>query len=160
MGLDQSLLRRKRGRGKPVREEVAYWRKANHIHKWFLDNVVPEEKREDFNCDYAEVSKEKLEELKKVCELVVKKSKLVPGKVVESLRLTDKGLEPIKVRGKVILFKKTAKKNLPTMEGPFFGSTDYDEYYLVEVQRTIKLIDDIIENTDFDKYVIEYHCWW
>jgi len=21
------------------REEVGYWRKANHIHKWFVDNV-------------------------------------------------------------------------------------------------------------------------
>ena len=25
MGLDQSLIKRKRGRGKPIREEVAYW---------------------------------------------------------------------------------------------------------------------------------------
>ena len=161
MGLDQSLVKRKRGRGKPIREEVAYWRKANHIHRWFLENVVPEENREDFNCDYIEVTKEQLEELKRVCELVMKKSKLVRGRVVESFSyLKDGKLKPNKTWGKKILFKGTAKKYLPTMDGFFFGSTDYDEFYLMEVKRTIAIIDVILKEVDFTKYKIEYHCWW
>ena len=45
---------------------VGYWRKANAIHKWFVDNVqdgVDE-------CQYSYVSRDKLLELKSACEAV------------------------------------------------------------------------------------------
>ena len=44
-------------------EEVGYWRKENHIHKWFVDNCqggIDE-------CQEVEVPKEKLEELLVTC---------------------------------------------------------------------------------------------
>lgn len=47
-------------------EEVAYWRKANQIHNWFVQNVqngVDE-------CQNSYVSREKLEELLDVCTKV------------------------------------------------------------------------------------------
>jgi hypothetical protein len=71
MGLDMYL-----GRAKKVAEnkkdgfefeEVGYWRKENHIHKWFVDNCqggIDE-------CQEVEVSKEKLEELLVTCLDVV-----------------------------------------------------------------------------------------
>lgn len=46
---------------------IGYWRKANHIHKWFVDNCgdgVDE-------CQDMYVSKEKLEELLKLCNEVL-----------------------------------------------------------------------------------------
>jgi len=49
-----------------ITEEVMYWRKANHIHKWFVDNCqggIDE-------CQEVYVSKEKLEELAALCEEV------------------------------------------------------------------------------------------
>lgn len=49
-------------------EEGLYWRKANAIHKWFVDNV---QEGVD-NCGYYYVSTEKLEELLKVCKEVKK----------------------------------------------------------------------------------------
>ena len=39
---------------------VAYWRKANHIHGWFVENV---QNNED-DCDEYYVSRTKLEELR------------------------------------------------------------------------------------------------
>ena len=36
MGLDMYLIR---GTWEDDHEEVGYWRKANQIHKWFVDNV-------------------------------------------------------------------------------------------------------------------------
>jgi len=48
-------------------EEVAYWRKANQIHNWFVQNVqngVDE-------CQNSYVSREKLEELLDVCTKVI-----------------------------------------------------------------------------------------
>ncbi len=50
-----------------IYEEVAYWRKRNHIHKWFVDNV---QNGED-DCDYYEVTREQLEKLLEVCKEVM-----------------------------------------------------------------------------------------
>lgn len=49
-----------------VEEEVAYWRKANHIHSWFVKNV---QNGED-NCRDHEVSKEDLQALLEDCYAV------------------------------------------------------------------------------------------
>lgn len=51
-----------------IEEEVGYWRKANAIHKWFVDNV---QKRVD-DCREYYVSLEKLKELLDICEKVDK----------------------------------------------------------------------------------------
>jgi len=48
--------------------EVGYWRKANAIHRWFVKNV--QDGKDD--CERYRVSKENLEELKKICETVLK----------------------------------------------------------------------------------------
>ena len=51
-----------------ITEEIMYWRKANAIHSWFVENCqdgVDE-------CQEAYVSKEQLEELASICEEVVK----------------------------------------------------------------------------------------
>lgn len=47
--------------------EVGYWRKANHIHRWFVENV---QKGVD-NCGSYSVSDEKLDELLSVCKMVL-----------------------------------------------------------------------------------------
>lgn len=50
---------------KSIIQEVGYWRKANHIHKWFVNNV--QDGIDD--CDYhREVTKEDLEKLLTICE--------------------------------------------------------------------------------------------
>ena len=47
--------------------EAGYWRKANHIHKWFVDHV---QQGED-DCDTYPVSREKLTELLELCQRVL-----------------------------------------------------------------------------------------
>lgn len=49
-----------------VVEEIAYWRKANQIHRWFVENV---QKGID-ECQSSYVSRENLEELLNLCQLV------------------------------------------------------------------------------------------
>ena len=48
---------------KEVKIEVGYWRKDNHIHKWFVDNV--QEGVDDCKTYY--VAREQLQELKDLC---------------------------------------------------------------------------------------------
>lgn len=65
MGLDMMLYRRGTD-GNPA-EEVMYWRKANAIHKWFVDTVqggVDE-------CEPHAVTAGELLELKTACSLVL-----------------------------------------------------------------------------------------
>src|SRR5210317_2053350 len=50
-----------------VTEEVGYWRKANHIHKWFVDNCQDGED----DCRPVWVSEDKLQNLyETVCEVL------------------------------------------------------------------------------------------
>ena len=51
--------------------EVGYWRKANHIHKWFVDNCQDED-----DCKPYYVSREQLKALRKLCEEILKDSTL------------------------------------------------------------------------------------
>jgi len=50
-----------------IEEEVMYWRKANHIHAWFVQNC---QEGED-DCRRSYVSREQLESLATLCEEVL-----------------------------------------------------------------------------------------
>lgn len=52
---------------KYVEIDVGYWRKANHIHKWFVDNV---QNGKD-ECDSHYVSEEAIEKLREACLAVL-----------------------------------------------------------------------------------------
>lgn len=52
---------------KEVQFEAGYWRKANHIHKWFVDNV--QEGNDD--CGYYYVSKDDVDKLLETCRTVL-----------------------------------------------------------------------------------------
>lgn len=56
--------------------EEVYWRKANMIHRWFVDNI---QKGID-DCDYYLLTKDNLETLKAICEKAIaeKDSSLLP----------------------------------------------------------------------------------
>jgi hypothetical protein len=49
-------------------DEACYWRKANQIRQWFVDNC---DYPEDGNCEEVEVTKENLEKLVEVCRKVL-----------------------------------------------------------------------------------------
>ena len=64
----------------PVQEvtaQVGYWRKANHVHKWFVDHVQGGEDE----CRPHSVSREDLERLREVCNEVLAK----PGRAADLL---------------------------------------------------------------------------
>lgn len=104
-----------------IRESVGYWRKANQIHKWFVDNI--QDGNDD--CKLYYVSTEDLEKLLNICKEVNEKAKLVDGKVIQNA--------------------EEISKLLPTEDGFFFGGTDYDEYYLQDVKDTIEMLTSILK---------------
>lgn len=70
MGLDM-MLYRKGVDGNPA-EEVMYWRKANAIHKWFVDTIQGGLDE----CEPHAVSAGELTELKTACALVLENREL------------------------------------------------------------------------------------
>lgn len=121
-----------------IMEQVAYWRKANHIHKWFVKNVQDGED----DCSYHdEVTKEVLIELLMTCMTVLASSELDED-------------------GELIKNPKVAMELLPTTSGFFFGGTDYDEWYYRDVEYTAETIKKILETTDFEIEMIYYVSSW
>lgn len=141
---------------KTIFEQIGYWRKANHIHKWFVDNVqngVDE-------CDTYEVTKEQLEDLLNVCRKVLDGSKLVKGKVVNGQKYENGKMVNIYQDGEYIEDSSVAEELLPTTSGFFFGGTEYDEWYYKDVENTINIIEDVLRTTDFKHEIVMYHSSW
>lgn len=108
-----------------VKITVGYWRKANAIHDWFVKNVqggVDE-------CQRAYVEREKLQELKDICDSVLANA-------------------------------TKAKDLLPTQDGFFFGSTDYDEWYHESVRQTSEILGKVLSNPKFVDFDFEYQSSW
>ena len=140
-----------------IKEEVGYWRKANHIHNWFVENV--QDGVDD--CAYHdEVTKEDLEELLHICEFVLNNCKLVDGKIHNGYRYENGTRIPIVEDGKYVENSNIAEKLLPTTSGFFFGGTNYDEYYVEDIKNTIEIVKNVLETTDFDKQMVYYVSSW
>ena len=56
---------------------AGYWRKDNHIHKWFVDNC--QDGKDE--CQRSEVSRDQLRELWGLCEQVLNHRELAPDKL-------------------------------------------------------------------------------
>jgi hypothetical protein len=104
---------------------VAYWRKANAIHQWFVENVQDGED----NCDEFSVPREKLQELMALCAGII--------------------AEP-----------KKGRELLPTASGFFFGSTDYDTYYMQDIQHTYDRLNKILNDPSLSKMDFYYQSSW
>ena len=122
-----------------IMEQVGYWRKANQIHAFFVENVQDGED----DCSYHnECTKEILEDLLDRCYNV-------HGKWVDCM-------EP----GKVIINPEVAEELLPSCGGFFFGSTSYDEWYMQDIENTIKIIKNVLATTDFETQMLAYCSSW
>lgn len=140
-----------------IHEQVGYWRKANAIHNWFVDHVQDGED----DCNYhQEVTKGVLEDLLDTCEKVIAGSELVSGQVQRGYVYINGKETPNMMEGKYIKDTSVAEELLPTTGGFFFGSTEYDEYYVQDIQDTIDIITKVLETTDFEKEMLYYVSSW
>lgn len=167
MGLDMYLIRKKKSkRNKQVYDnlewesEIAYWRKANQIHKWFVDNV---QDGVDDCRDYL-VKKEDIEELVAICNKILKETNLIDAKVLvrDYYHYENGEREHIKEygQGKVVDKPEMCEELLPTQSGFFFGGTEYDEWYIDDIKYTRDRLQAILDLLDFDKWDIYYGSSW
>ena len=122
-------------------EDAGYWRKANAIHQWFVDNVQDGED----DCKEYYVSEEKLRKLLDTVKKVLAASELVDGNVHNGTIYQDGKATPVIERGKIIKDPTVAQELLPTSDGFFFGGTDYDQYYFDDLESTRKILEEVLE---------------
>jgi hypothetical protein len=68
-------------------------------------------------------------------------------------------LEELKELCKQVLEdRERASELLPTTDGFFFGSTEYDQHYFDDLEKTIRIIDDCL--TLHEQWEFEYHSSW
>lgn len=103
-----------------IEYEAMYWRKANHIHDWFVKNCQDNED----DCRKSRVDIEQLKELSDLCAFAYKN-------------------------------KDKAEELLPTADGFFFGSVEYDEYYFDSLKETSDVLELLIKNHPKDEYIYE-----
>lgn len=141
--------------------DLAYWRKANQIHKWFVDNV---QNGED-NCDDYKVKTSDIKKLYNLCNKLLDKIVLVDARIPNGCEYkTNAKGESIKeyhyIDGKTIKDPGVCKDLLPTQDGFFFGSTDYDQYYYEDLVYTRDRLKEILDEYDISKEDIYYTSSW
>lgn len=142
-------------------EEVGYWRKANQIHGWFVENVQGGVD----DCGYYKVSKQDVEDLLSLCNQVLnifEKATPELGKVMIGSQLIDGVWEPIYKSGTVYknLDVETIKELLPPVDGFFFGKTEIDETYKEKIEDTVNILTNILDNFDFENNYLLYSASW
>lgn len=121
-------------------EEAGYWRKANAIHQWFVDYVQDGED----DCKEYYVSTDSLQKLLDTVNKVLAASELVDGDVHNGIQYSNGKATPIIERGKIIKDPSVAEELLPTASGFFFGGTDYDQYYVEDLERTKEILEAVL----------------
>ena len=121
--------------GKTYEEEIMYWRKANAIHKFFVDNCAGGVD----DCEPVRVTIDALKDLVERCEKVLKS-----------------GPED----DELIIDTNIVDELLPSQSGFFFGSTEYDEWYVNNLKETVKALKPIIDHPEFYTDPIIYEASW
>ena len=130
---------------------VAYWRKANQIHNWFVENVQGGEDE----CKPHYVSRGQLTDLGETCLRVLASSRLIDGTVHNGTIYSaehPKGAVQLE-QGKIVEDPRVAEQYLPPQAGFFFGNEDYDEWYWRDLKSTVSQIDRVLgmpEDWDFE----------
>jgi hypothetical protein len=103
-----------------ITEDVGYWRKANAVHRWFVEEV--HDGKDD--CREYVVGEAQLR------ELLTRVEAMLPTLMLSEVAEID---VPI-----------TAQELLPVQDGFFFGSTEYDPHCIESLQKTQRIVTEAL----------------
>ena len=113
--------------GITIEYPVGYWRKANAVHGWFVEQIGGDVD----DCREMYVSREQLKILRNAAQKV----------------LFADNMEA-----------EAERQGLTTTKGFFFGSYDYDEWYVEDLKRTVTICNAALRLPE--SYSIHYQASW
>ena len=168
MGLDMYLVKKKKYARKEWEnmKEIAYWRKANHIHNYFVNEVISLKHRKDedfeYHGDYELIGKPHLVKLLDKVNYLLDNIILEDGEIMNGMRLDkDTGeFVPNMIQGKRIANPQICEEVLPRADGFFFGDQEYTQWYYDDLVHTKEMLEKILKEHDFKNYYIYYCASW
>jgi hypothetical protein len=136
-----------------IEEELMYWRKANQIHAYFIGDA------ED-NGQAVYVPTDSLIELHAICNRIINECPLEEGIINNGKSLVNGEWVHNTEPGKVMTNSKLAAELLPRSEGFFFGSQDYDEWYMEDIINTRNMLDELFKQPKWDHADYQYTASW
>ena len=134
-----------------VKQLVGYWRKANAIHGWFINNVA----NGVDECQEIHLNREQLETLRSDCIKALanpdREYQIENNKVFYLLCDYLNSLDQ-----KITV--DTYENPLKPSAGFFFGSNDLGDYYYSQLEYTVDLITTLLENSDQLEFI--YRASW
>ena len=123
--------------------KISYWRKFNALHYYIINHFANGR-----------------DECQKVYLL---NSDLL--EILEVLKKVEKSFETAKIKEEkddyIIYENPIAEKLLPTQDGFFFGSLNYDSFYLNDVKMSIKIFEEVLKLLEeTNDYCIYYQASW
>lgn len=141
--------------------EIIYWRKENHFHKFFCENGKLTPRTKDWVGPYV-ISRDILTDLFKRIDTIL------AAKLNKPITKTFSNGYSVEKNGKrtehfveldVEYDDKLAKKLLPTQSGFFFGSTEYTPWYFKSLIEAKDVISDyLIKHPRAQKFI--YDSYW
>lgn len=156
--------------GEMYGKELMYWRKANQIHNWFVQNCQGGVD----DCGRYAITVADLMKLKELCEKILTMTENHKEMRYTSYGATEK--EEVDIPYLTLEGVEYAIEHLPSRSGFFFGSTEYDDWYVWWLKNTVEQINDTLDtlnceygfalNSDLvtgeykGDYIIEYTSSW
>ena len=151
-------------------KELMYWRKANQIHNWFVHNCQGGVD----DCGRYAITVADLMKLKELCEKILTMTEKRKEMRYTSYTATEK--EEVDVLYLTPEGVEYAIEHLPSRRGFFFGSTEYDNGYVWDLEETVEQINNTLDTLNCDygfainsdpvtgeykgDYIIEYTSSW
>jgi len=154
MGLDQWLYNGNDN-------EIIYWRKENHFHKFFCENGKSTPKTSEWVGPYV-ISRNTIEDLLKRIDkiLATKFDKPITKQFINGYTIEKNGDITYQfIELDVKYDEEVADKLLPTQSGFFFGSTEYTPEYFTSLIEAKDVIGRyLIEHPRARKFI--YNSYW
>lgn len=128
-------------------EEVAYWRKFNALHNWFVNNCADGVD----DCKQVYVDRSSIKELVDTLKQV-KASLDKSGKKTVQVETGWANGEKMYSDVEVYADTEVADELFPTASGFFFGGTEYDSYYYSDLVDTLKIFEELLSQENSADY--------
>lgn len=125
---------------KEIVEEIGYLRKVNSVHNWIIQNVADGVD----NCQEIYLSETDMKELLTTINTVLESCELVDGIINNGYTFENGEKKMNTEKGKVVKDSSVAEELLPNTEGFFFGSTDYDEWYVNDLKEAKEILETAV----------------